>query len=161
MNAWHALGLSGLFLVGGVRLAAGPEKAPRAAAIAQAARQFRAFYAADDDPFSMRDSNEPVPEPGRALQFARSLDPAGRWADLDYDSPARSGWPPQIHNNRLLAMAAAAGRPDVAEADRARLLDAAHRAFAWWIAHDYQCPNWWYNQIGVPKAIGTAGPAAV
>lgn len=156
MNAWHAFGLSGLFLVGGMRLGAVPETTPHTPAIAQAARQFREFYLTNDDPFAMRDSNEPMPEPGRALEFARELGETGRWDDVDYDSQARSGWPPQIHNNRLVAMAAAAGRPGVAEADRARLLDATHRAFAWWIAHDYQCPNWWYNQIGVPKAIGTA-----
>jgi chondroitin AC lyase len=31
-----------------------------------------------------------------------------------------------------------------------------HRAYAFWAAHDFQCTNWWYNEIGMPKVIGTA-----
>ncbi len=91
----------------------------------------------------------------RALARAARLSPDGSWPDLDYASTARSGWAPHSHVERILEMATAA--VDAPEADRARLHEAVHRAFAWWIAHDYQCTNWWYNEIGVPRILGTAG----
>lgn len=51
-----------------------------------------------------------------------------------------------------------AGEPDDALA--ARCL----RAVNWWLDHDPQSPNWWWNEIGVPQLLGETllvlGPAA-
>ncbi len=103
----------------------------------------------------MRDTNGPGPEIAGAFRFAESLDAEGRWADIDYSARARSGWPPASHYTRMASMVAAANRnAGLAHGDRDLLLTAVHRAFRYWIAHDYQCPNWWYNEIGTPKTIG-------
>ena len=48
-----------------------------------------------------------------------------------------------------------AARSSTTAAESEKSLAAAHRALAYWRQHDYQCPNWWYNQIGVPKILGT------
>jgi chondroitin AC lyase len=122
----------------------------------RAVEQFREFYLGSDDAFAMRDNNEPAPDPSRSRRFAQSLRADGTWADIDYASQAHSAWPPATHGTRMTAMVATAGERATSPADRAELLVAAHRAFAFWIAHDFQCPNWWYNEIGVPKVIGTA-----
>ncbi|HSY54655.1 MAG TPA: polysaccharide lyase family 8 super-sandwich domain-containing protein [Opitutaceae bacterium] len=118
-------------------------------AVEKAADQFRDFNLG-------RDGFEPAADPKRALTAARSLQTDGSWADLDYASTARSGWPPDTHCTRMVSMAAAvAGSADISAGDRQLLLAAVHRAFRFWISHDFQCTNWWYNQIGIPKLIST------
>ena len=52
-------------------------------------------------------------------------------------------------------MTMAASSTDISADDRQRLLAAVHRAFQFWIRHDFQCTNWWYNEIGIPKLMGT------
>lgn len=123
--------------------------------VRRAAQQFDEFYLGSDDAFAMRDTNETAPDPSRSRHFASTLRADGTWADLDYASAARSGWPAATHCTRITAMAATAGQRFTSPADRAALLTAVHRALAWWMAHDLQCPNWWYNEIGIPKAVGT------
>jgi chondroitin AC lyase len=99
---------------------------------------------------------EDGPDPTQALTFARSQKADGSWPDLDYASVAHSGWPPHDHGKRMVAMAMAmAGGVDVSADERNRLLDSVHRAFRFWIRHDFQCTNWWDNEIAIPQFIGT------
>lgn len=80
-----------------------------------------------------------------------SLGEDGAWGDIDYHSTQRATWPTGNHLSRVLQMAvawSATGKP-------AELATAIHRALGYWLAHDYQCPNWWYNQIGGPQAMFT------
>jgi chondroitin AC lyase len=107
------------------------------------------------DHLGIRDTTEAVPEADRALDSAHSLGADGSWPDIDYASKALSGWPPQRHYMRMLGMVAAAQQPDTAAATRDVLWTAVHRAFAFWIQHDFICTNWWYNQIGGPKVFAT------
>lgn len=91
---------------------------------------------------------------GLARQYADELRPEGDWPDIDYQSVARSEWSAAEHLDRTLVMAKAsalyrnAGHPDTA-LDAKVLLALRH-----WTSRDYQNPNWWWNQIGVPKAAG-------
>jgi len=34
-------------------------------------------------------------------------------------------------------------------------LDAVHRGLSFWIQNDFQCSNWWQNQINVPFAYSS------
>lgn len=146
----HVVGFFALYAI--VHAAVSP-------AIELARAQFVEFQvgskAAPGGNLTLKDTNEVPPDATRALEFARSLRADGSWAGIDYASPARSGWPPAIHYTRMLAMAAAARRPGVPAADSALLVAEVHRAFGYWIAHDFTCPNWWYNQIGAPKLMAT------
>ena len=130
------------------------QAAPTSPDATRAVAQFREFFADSPDAPEMRDTNEHTPSPALALRFAAQLGADGRWPDLDYASKARSSWPPAQHWERLKAMATIHARTGTSAADRTTLLAAIHRAFAHWIAHDYQCPNWWYNEIGIPKLVG-------
>ena len=119
-----------------------------------AVRQFRGFYLSSSDGFRLKGTNEDSVQTDRAVTFARSLAESGKWTDIDYESPARSAWPPQNHLTRMTAMAAAAGGSHASEQERLLLLQALHKAFNFWILHDFQCKNWWYNEIGSPQAVG-------
>ncbi|MGA3006346.1 MAG: polysaccharide lyase family 8 super-sandwich domain-containing protein [Opitutaceae bacterium] len=133
----------------GLSLRAADLPAKVSPAVQKAADQFRDFNLG-------RGGFTPAPNLKQALAAAKSLQADGSWNDLDYDSSARSGWPPAIHYTRMVLMASAAvGRINISATDRQQLLEAVHRAFRFWIANDFQCPNWWYNEIGTPKGIGT------
>lgn len=150
---WTALAALYLGCAAAVLAADRPAPSPE---VQRAVRQFCDFYLGGLRGDAARDSNAPAPEPGLWSEFARKLQPDGSWPDLDYASQARSGWSPATHWSRVAAMVTAASDPAMASGDRAVLLTAVHRAFAFWAAHDFQCTNWWFNEIGIPKAIGTA-----
>lgn len=96
----------------------------------------------------------------RALRTAdRTLGqqrPDGSWPDIDYTDGNRSGWPAAQHAGRLLSLAQAWRLMETGSPQRARCLAGAQRAFAYWRTNDFQCPNWWYNQIGVPRLLAPA-----
>jgi chondroitin AC lyase len=147
---WKALlGVSLLFCFGPA-LQAQPSAAQISPAVQKAVDQFCVYS------LSHIGGAERDPDPRQAMAFLRLQKADGSWPDLDYASAARSGWPPFAHCSHMVSMAmAAAGDADISADDRQRLLDAVHRAFRFWIRHDFQCTNWWYNEIGLPKLIGT------
>ncbi len=93
----------------------------------------------------------------RAARYAAALRSDGSWPDIDYTAQARSNWRTARHLDRVLAMAKSArvdrnnGHPDAALEAKILL------ALKWWTEHDYQNPNWWWNQIGVPQLLGEIG----
>ncbi len=92
--------------------------------------------------------------PQQAERLMHTLRPEGSWGDIDYADQSRSGWAPSYHADRLRTMAVAYSDPaSPLFRDRA-LSKALHRGLAWWFAGNFRCPNWWYNQIGVPKMMG-------
>ena len=101
--------------------------------------------------FEWADLNPDKSTPSQAGQWAKELRPDGSWADIDYADQSRGFWKTAAHIKRTRAMAAAyaqgksAGHPDAAL--KAAALAAAH----YWIAHDFRNPNWWFNEIGVPR----------
>lgn len=82
-----------------------------------------------------------------AAGYLKSLAAEGNWTDLNYHSPAPSAWPPSWHLYRLMLL----GRAWHKTKD-ARYLDAVHKGLSFWIVNDFQCPNWWQNQINIPYA---------
>ncbi|KAF5375227.1 hypothetical protein D9758_000251 [Tetrapyrgos nigripes] len=116
--------------------------------------------------------------------WSRSLDPEGKWPDIDYTtgcSAQRANWPAgQNHWSRLVTMAGAwHGNLPGAEqyAANADLASKISMAMNWWFIHDFtnnyclsyggtdRCPcnsddftlwntNWFSNVIGVPSKVG-------
>ena len=82
-------------------------------------------------------------------RLAETLKPDGSWPDVDYESKARSGWVPGlVHLSRQQTLAAAYRRTGGPSC-----LAASRQALAFWIDRDFRCPNWWWNDIGVPHAL--------
>lgn len=77
----------------------------------------------------------------------------GTWPDLDYSSQIRSRWPAREHIERTRDLAKAWALPGGALQGDAAVRTAVLRALDRWLAKDYRNPNWWHNEIGIPRAM--------
>ena len=96
----------------------------------------------------------PQAQSASVKSYVQSIQPDGSWKDIDYANQSRSFWLPAEHLSRtlLLARADLLARRNAESAPALR--EAVVRAFEYWLKKDYRCPNWWYNEIGVPRDIG-------
>ncbi len=85
-----------------------------------------------------------------AMRSTLSAD--GTWSDIDYTDRNRAGWELLAHLDRVRLLARALDAA-TETADGAAWEEAVHRGLGHWLAHDHQNPNWWYNRIGVPRAL--------
>lgn len=77
----------------------------------------------------------------------------GAWPDIDYTSKQRGDWPTAAHLNRLQALAKAYQKTGTNFFHNPELLKKINMALNYWLDNDFQCPNWWYPEIGVPMAL--------
>lgn len=89
-----------------------------------------------------------------ARQHMRTLAADGSWPDVDYADADRARWAPAAHVSRMLAMARAYRAPGGELNGDKALRDRILLAYDCWIKRDLRCPNWWYNEIGVPQTLG-------
>ena len=87
---------------------------------------------------------------GRLIQ---SMESDGTWADIDYGNKSRSAWPSPAHLSRVAVLARACSAPKSALHGNREVLAAALKGLDAWLRLDPQNPNWWWNQIGVPRTL--------
>lgn len=80
--------------------------------------------------------------------------PDGSWSDINYQDDSRSAWAPAGHAGRLRAMAIAYSDRESKYYRRKDLSKKIHSGMKFWFEGNFVCPNWWYNQIGVPRTLG-------
>lgn len=80
----------------------------------------------------------------------------GSWPDVDYDDPATTKWPSLTHMERTRDLAVAWADPASGFHRDPRVRDAVGRAWEFWFRRDPVNENWWYNEIGVPRALAPA-----
>lgn len=81
---------------------------------------------------------------------------SGQWRDINYADRSRGGWDVTLHVTRIYALAKSyrhEGSPYHNSPELSRLL---HRAALWWFETRPVNPNWWHNDIGVPKKLTAA-----
>lgn len=97
----------------------------------------------------------PLNEEKMALYIA-SLSDNGAWPDINYEDKKRSGWEPKMHAERILELVKVYRSKQTSYYQSAKVEEAIHRALGYWFSSKPVCLNWWYNQIGIPKTLGTA-----
>ncbi|GAB7080018.1 polysaccharide lyase family 8 super-sandwich domain-containing protein [Megalodesulfovibrio paquesii] len=85
----------------------------------------------------------------------KNMSASGRWPDIDYQDVSAARWKPREHLERVLHLAGAWATPKGAFTNSATVLDACRRGLGLWLDKDYQSKNWWYNEISVPKRMGS------
>lgn len=120
-----------------------PDTAKPSGALDQVIRQFREY--------TLAQSSADVK---KALDLAASLREDGSWAAVDYKSKQRAAWSTGAHVSHVLTMTCALASGKASPEQSATLESAIHGALSYWRRGDFQCPNWWYNQIGGPQKMG-------
>lgn len=88
--------------------------------------------------------------------YLKALNPDGSWQDINYADTKRSGWEPKLHADRVLELAKLYHTPGTVFYHADEVEEAIHRALHYWFTARPRCLNWWYNQIGIPKTLGSA-----
>lgn len=80
----------------------------------------------------------------------------GAWTDINYADKTRSGWEPRLHPERILGLVKACQDENSEYYQSEKVIQAIHAALGFWFKEKLKCPNWYYNQIGVPRTLGVA-----
>ena len=74
------------------------------------------------------------------------------WKDIDYANQDRSFWAAAQHYQRIERILTAFGKERLMnDAQYARNMTVALK---YWLINDFENPNWWHNEIGMPQRIG-------
>jgi chondroitin AC lyase len=94
-----------------------------------------------------------------AHTLAAKLQPNGTWPDIDYHEFRRAGWPMVEHLTRVSQLAAAwrGGTNASSDSELLSLLASTRLALDLWLKNDWKNPNWYDNEIGVPRQMGDIG----
>jgi len=77
----------------------------------------------------------------------------GSWPGVDYQDRGRSSWKAVGHLSHVATLARAYKSPSAELRSDAALRKALFAGLDYWLEHDFQNPNWWWNQIGVPRTL--------
>ena len=88
-----------------------------------------------------------------ALNFTERLNSSCYWPDVDYYDKRFAHWRTISHLNRITTMLQAITLNGSSVQNDPRIRTAAHCAINIWLVHDWQAPNWYDNEIGVPIAL--------
>jgi chondroitin AC lyase len=94
---------------------------------------------------------EPAVDADKIKQLIQTIHPDGSWPGINYKDTSRTGFQHSIHLENMLDLARAykkQGSPFYQNADVKKTLSSA---LDFWIAHDFICENWWWNEMGTPN----------
>lgn len=80
----------------------------------------------------------------------------GSWPDIDYNDKERSSWAPKLHAIRLQVLSKVYKSSSSKYYHSPVVSKAIHKAMLYWFNTKPVCPNWWYNDIGIPTYMGPA-----
>jgi chondroitin AC lyase len=86
-------------------------------------------------------------------KYLAEMSEDGSWPEIDYASKERGGWPPRNHISRLLIIAKAYQIKGTQFYHKTAVSEKIHLGLNYWLDNDFQCPNWWYPEIGVPQVL--------
>lgn len=72
----------------------------------------------------------------------------GNWPDIDYVDTTRTGFQHGQHLSRMVALSQAFSQSTSEYFQSPKVREALFRSLDYWLAHDFICENWWWNQIG-------------
>ncbi len=102
----------------------------------------------------IEDMLQPLPDLTTVQELMQTMKADGSWEDIDYTSIRRANWPVTRHLSQVTAMAKAWHGPHALAGDetlKAKVL----AGLDFWLKHDLQNPNWFPNQITVPRELAS------
>ncbi len=100
-------------------------------------------------------ADQMAPEVNVALvqELISTIKSDGTWDGINYQDVSRTGFQHGRHLSNMVEMARAYKKKGTKLKGDARLKNAINLALDYWLANDFICENWWWNQIGTPNAM--------
>lgn len=89
-------------------------------------------------------------------QYINHIQQNGSWKDINYQDSKRSKWDPATHVDRIFLLTVAYKYSQSKYYNSPKLSATIHNAIYFWNNAKLHCPNWWYNEIGVPDVYSKA-----
>jgi chondroitin AC lyase len=82
-----------------------------------------------------------------------TLHPDGTWPGINYEDVSNTGFEHSIHYSNMVLIARAYAKQGSAWYRKTDAKNAVEKSLSFWVANDFICENWWYNQIGTPDNL--------
>lgn len=89
----------------------------------------------------------------RIKALVETLQPDGTWPGIDYVDTTRTAFQHERHLGNMLALSVAYKKDGSLYKGNKQVRKAIHQSLAFWLANDFICENWWWNQIGTPNTM--------
>ena len=105
------------------------------------------------EPLPLDGAGEPIQSRQAERDLADQRDD-GSWPDVNYDCDDLKDWDAARHLSRLHVLAKLWYQADSPLSRRHEVLEAVLCGLDYWYDRDPVNPNWWWNEIGAPMALG-------
>lgn len=86
-------------------------------------------------------------------QLVQTIRPDGTWPGIDYTDVSRTGFQHRQHLDNMLELARAFKKPGSPFYGDPAVKKTFSGALDYWLAHDFRCENWWWNEMGTPNLM--------
>ena len=80
----------------------------------------------------------------------------GSFSDVNYQDKTSGNWKAYSHLGHLLGMAIQYKSPQSTYYNNQEFKKKVFKVLDYWLKNDFSNPNWWYQEIGTPQALGQA-----
>ena len=84
-------------------------------------------------------------------KLVSSINADGSWPGINYKDTSRTGFQHKDHLEHMFDLARAYKKPGSTLYKNAEVKKTVLSALDFWIAHDFICQNWWWNEMGTPN----------
>jgi chondroitin AC lyase len=99
----------------------------------------------------INDLLEPSVNEQKIQTLIQSINPDGAWPGINYKDTTKTGFQHSIHLENMLDLARAYKKQGTKYYQNAEVKKTVSLALDFWIAHDFICENWWWNEMGTPN----------
>lgn len=86
-------------------------------------------------------------------QLVKTIQPDGSWPDINYKDVSRTGFQHKDHLENMLSLARAYKKPGSPLFGDPAVKKTFSAALDFWLANDFRCDNWWWNEMGTPNLM--------
>ncbi|MBO9150775.1 polysaccharide lyase family 8 super-sandwich domain-containing protein [Chitinophaga sp. GCM10012297] len=86
-------------------------------------------------------------------QLVKTIRPDGTWPGINYKDVSRTGFQHKDHLENMLALARAYKKPGSPLFNDPAVKRTFSAALDFWLANDFRCDNWWWNEMGTPNLM--------
>lgn len=86
-------------------------------------------------------------------QLISSIQADGSWPDINYKDTSRTGFQHREHLEHMVDLSRAYKKPGSPFYQDMNVKKATMAALDFWLAHDFICQNWWWNEMGTPNLM--------